>query len=92
MRPETKANYPKDWAEISRRTIKERHYICEGCGQRGSRPRNILTVHHIDYNPANNVPGNFLVLCASCHLRLQHGIYPSLVAMSFGQLPFAPLR
>jgi hypothetical protein len=86
MRPETKALYPKNWTEIAHRVRVERHYTCEGCGQKGNRPLNPLTVHHIDYNPKNNADGNLLLLCAKCHLRLQQGTVPSLLLERRGQL------
>ena len=86
MRPETKVLYPKCWPEISRRIKIERHFTCEGCGQVGSKYRNPLTVHHVDYNPQNNSPGNLLVLCAKCHLGLQQGVVPSLLQVKRGQL------
>uniref|UniRef100_A0A6H2A2S6 Putative homing endonuclease n=1 Tax=viral metagenome TaxID=1070528 RepID=A0A6H2A2S6_9ZZZZ len=85
MRPETKAAYPKNWREISLEIRGSRNYTCEGCGQYGSRPGNPLTVHHIDYNPANNPPGNLLLLCAKCHLKVQAKHYPSLLLIKYGQ-------
>lgn len=86
VRPETKALYPDNWTEISLTIRGERNYTCEGCGQYGSRPRNPLTVHHVDYNPQNNAGSNLLLLCAKCHLRLQQGIIPSLLQERKGQL------
>uniref|UniRef100_A0A6M3XWP1 Putative homing endonuclease n=1 Tax=viral metagenome TaxID=1070528 RepID=A0A6M3XWP1_9ZZZZ len=87
MRPEAKALYPTNWREIRDRIKFLRNYTCEGCGQVGSRVRNPLTVHHIDYNPRNNLDANLLLLCAKCHLRLQQGVYPSEIAKKLGQLP-----
>lgn len=86
MRPETRAAYPKNWKLISLEIKGERNYLCEGCGQYGSRPGNPLTVHHIDFNPANNSPKNLLLLCAKCHLRVQAKCYPSLLLKRYGQL------
>lgn len=86
MRPETKAAYPKNWKEISSTIKRERYYTCEGCGQHGNRPGNPLTVHHVDYNPRNNSPDNLLLLCSSCHLRVQAKHYPSLLLKKYGQL------
>jgi hypothetical protein len=88
MRPETKSAYPSDWKQISWQTKKDRNWACEGCGQKGSKPRNPLTVHHVDYDPKNNKPVNLLVLCAKCHLRLQQGTTPSLLREREGQLTF----
>lgn len=85
MRPDTKALYPKNWDEIAHRVRVERLYTCEGCGQHGSRLRNPLTVHHIDFNPQNNSMDNLLLLCAKCHLRVQAHDYPSLLLEKYGQ-------
>lgn len=86
MRPDTKALYPRNWKDISERIRYQRNYTCEGCSQVGSRVHNPLTVHHIDYNPQNNADSNLLLLCAKCHLRLQQGTIPSLLAERKGQL------
>ena len=85
MRPETKAAYPSDWKLISLEVRGDRNYSCEGCGQYGSRPGNPLTVHHIDFNPANNIKANLLLLCAKCHLKVQAKVYPSLLLEKYGQ-------
>jgi len=93
MRPETKAKYPKDWPDISMRIKAERKFECEGCGQAGSKltgcncGNNYITVHHVDYDPSNNDPGNLMVLCQKCHLRLQNGVLPWRSAIAAGQLP-----
>jgi 5-methylcytosine-specific restriction endonuclease McrA len=34
------------------------------------RTKIVLTVHHIDGNPANNSRHNLIALCQRCHLRL----------------------
>lgn len=86
MRPETKALYPANWKEISDKVKVNRKHTCEGCGQVGNKPRNPLTVHHIDFNPANCRDDNLLLLCAKCHLRLQQGTVPSLLQERRGQL------
>ena len=86
MRPETKALYPKNWKAVSANIKEDRHYCCQGCGQIGNKPRNPLTVHHVDYNPANNDPLNLLLLCAKCHLRVQQGRPPYLQRIEHGQL------
>ena len=70
MRASTKAKYPKNWTEIAIKTKEAANWKCQWCNN-GSRPKNPLTVHHIDYNPGNNEPANLLVLCAACHLRFQ---------------------
>lgn len=71
MRPETKERYPTNWAEISARTIELAQFVCQSCGKVRGSEGTILTVHHVDYDPANNDPGNLVVLCQGCHLRVQ---------------------
>ena len=64
-----KLRYHKNWDYYSawlRRLIG----VCEFCGN-AKRSNNPLTVHHKDYNPANNHLDNLVVLCAACHLRHQ---------------------
>jgi hypothetical protein len=86
MRPDTKARYPKDWDRIAYKLKVERNFTCEGCDQQGNQWHNPLTVHHVDYNPANNTRRNLLVLCAKCHLKLQQGTVPRLLQERKGQL------
>ena len=71
MRAETKERYPDNWREISQATIEARGGKCEDCGARSGYSFKVLTVHHIDYDPANNDPANLVVLCQGCHLRRQ---------------------
>lgn len=67
--------YPADWEELSRRIRFERAGgACEWCGavhgaihpETGSRV--ILTVAHLDHNPANCDDDNLVALCQRCHL------------------------
>lgn len=76
--PENKALYPKDWAEISWRIRFERAKgFCEhnGCTAEQGREHPItgsivvLTVAHLDHNPANCADGNLEAMCQRCHLR-----------------------
>jgi len=67
-----KALYPTDWPEIARREKNRAMWMCEECGADCLLPldtRTLLTVHHIDHDPANVSPGNLIALCAPCHLR-----------------------
>lgn len=94
MRADTKALYPPNWHEISRQTIEARGGFCSECLRTPREHGIVLTVHHIDYDPSNNDPGNLAVLCQGCHLRRQgkelaeatryHRVY-KLIRM--GQLP-----
>ncbi len=64
-------NYPVDWTETLKRSIRERdRYICKLCStQQGDRA---FDVHHIDYDKKNNNPNNLISLCNSCHSRTNH--------------------
>jgi len=67
-----KALYPTNWSEIARREKDRAMWMCEECGADCLDPidtRTVLTVHHIDHDPANVSPGNLIALCAPCHLR-----------------------
>lgn len=61
------ALYPRNWAEISRRTREEKHWTCERCGVNLSHDRHLLHVHHMDGVKSNVHPSNLRALCASCH-------------------------
>ena len=71
MRPETKALYPDNWAELSRETIEAANHICQDCGRSDRDDNIILTTHHKDYDPSNNNPSNRVCLCQGCHLTQQ---------------------
>ncbi len=55
--------YPKYFKDFSRELIKKIGK-CQQCGS-----ANILTVAHLDQDPANNLPKNLKVLCRSCHIQ-----------------------
>ena len=74
IRPELRKLYPPDWKEISRRIRFERAQgRCEWCGAENYAPhpvtgsRVVLTVAHLDHDPANNVDDNLAALCQKCH-------------------------
>ena len=76
--PENKALYPKDWNEISWRIRFERAKgFCEhnDCTAEQGRQHPItgslviLTVAHLDHNPANCDDDNLEAMCQRCHLR-----------------------
>jgi len=71
IRPEMKHYYGKEWQGCSKWIIKTVAH-CVACGRSPSK-QVILTVHHIDFDPANNDMSNLVCLCARCHLR-KHGL------------------
>lgn len=82
IRPENRAKYPADWKLISERIRFTRAgNCCEWCGVRNgsirvSRWGNtniVLTVAHLDHDPANCADDNLAALCQRCHLGYDAG-------------------
>ena len=67
--------YPDDWDDIARAVKDAAVWRCEACDAPHGPPPHILTVDHIDHDPANCSPENLAALCQRCHLRRQ-GIRP----------------
>ena len=74
IRPENKVKYPSDWKAISRRIRFERaDNHCEWCGAENYKPhpdtgsKVVLTVAHLDHDPANCTEDNMRALCQKCH-------------------------
>lgn len=63
-----------------RRKIRARDEVCQVCGEDGSKQS--LDVHHIvprsefDVVENSNKPYNLVLLCRSCHKRVEHGSIP----------------
>jgi 5-methylcytosine-specific restriction endonuclease McrA len=74
IKPENKSKYPSNWKKISKyiRYIRAKNK-CEFCGVENYtiNPRTgskvILTVAHLDHNPANCDFDNLKALCQKCH-------------------------
>ena len=64
--------YPENWGEIAE-TIKDAAgWCCEHCGhQHDVESGHVLTVHHLDGDPANCREENLVALCQRCHLHWQ---------------------
>lgn len=71
-----KSLYPKNWKELSFQVRCEAGQICEICDAKNGLPhpvtksKVVLTVHHLDFNPGNNLRYNLIALCQRCHIRL----------------------
>ena len=63
--------YPDNWEEIARVVKEEAGWRCEVCGAEHGPPPRVLTVDHLDFNPANCARENLMALCQRCHLRRQ---------------------
>lgn len=71
MRKST-GEYPPDWPEIARKVKEEAGWKCVRCGHPNERVSgHVLTVHHLDMNPANCAWWNIPALCQRCHLTIQ---------------------
>jgi hypothetical protein len=65
-------NYPINWPEISKSVKDAAGWKCVRCGEPHNVPAGfMLTVHHLDMNPANNAWWNTVPLCQGCHLHIQ---------------------
>jgi len=73
------SRYTKDWKAIALTKKQSVNWTCEQCGRKclesGVKSklsviekRWELSVHHADYDPANNSPDNLIALCSACHL------------------------
>lgn len=76
--PMDRSRYPKNWNEIALAIKDCASWHCQECGldctpikisDRSLKAKHTLTVHHQDYDPANNHPSNLIALCSACHLR-----------------------
>jgi len=64
--------YPANWPEIARRVKDDARWKCARCGHVHDRTTgHVLTVHHLDMNPANCCWWNIVPLCQRCHLHIQ---------------------
>jgi len=67
--------YPPDWRDISLRVRQAAGWKCRFCGAENRKPHPVtgsmvvLTVAHLDHDPANNTDENLAALCQRCHLR-----------------------
>ena len=65
--------YPPDWDQIAQKVKEDSGWCCVRCGI-PNQPGHVLTVHHLDMNPANCAWFNLLALCQQCHLQIQHKV------------------
>lgn len=68
----SKSGYTDDWPEIAQATKEAAGWRCVRCGHPHDRESgHVLTVHHLDMDPANNAWWNLAALCQRCHLHIQ---------------------
>jgi hypothetical protein len=64
--------YPDNWTEIAIAVKDAAGWQCVRCGHpHDIASGHMLTVHHLDLNPANCAWWNTPALCQRCHLRIQ---------------------
>jgi hypothetical protein len=65
-------SYPPNWDEIAKAVKDAAGWRCVRCDHVHDIPAGfMLTVHHLDLNPANCAWWNIPALCQKCHLRIQ---------------------
>ena len=72
------SKYPPEWRTVTRpRILARAGNRCEWCGAGNGAPipregrepaRVVLTIAHVDHNPAHNADANLAALCQRCHL------------------------
>jgi len=64
--------YPPNWNEIAQAVKAAAGWKCVRCDHLHDIPAGfMLTVHHLDLNPANCAWWNIPALCQKCHLTIQ---------------------
>jgi len=64
--------YPPNWKDIAKACKDAAGWRCVRCGHEHDRATgHVLTVHHLDMNPANCEWWNLAALCQKCHLSIQ---------------------
>jgi hypothetical protein len=73
--------YPDDWPEIASAIKEAANWTCQQCSQACYRPgervrdwRRVLTVAHLDRDPAHNDGANLKALCVVCHLNYDRAV------------------
>jgi hypothetical protein len=65
-------DYPASWTEIAARVKQAAGWRCEHCDHSHDRESgHVLTVHHLNGNPADCRRVNLVALCQRCHLHIQ---------------------
>jgi len=68
----SKSEYPENWPEIALKVKEDAGWKCVRCGHpHDFKSGHVLTVHHLDMDPANCEWWNCPALCQKCHLSIQ---------------------
>ena len=72
MKRKSTGDYPANWAEIANECKRRANWRCIRCNADNDAASGyVLTVHHLDINPANCAWWNLAALCQRCHLQIQ---------------------
>ncbi len=75
MKKSRGGNYPENWSDIALKVKEESDWCCVRCNQcHDVETGYVLTVHHLDMNPANCRWWNIPPLCQRCHLQIQNKV------------------
>jgi 5-methylcytosine-specific restriction endonuclease McrA len=78
--------YPVNWPEIATAVKAAANWHCEHCGHPDDvATGHVLTVHHLDGDPANCNWRNLVALCQRCHLSIQAHFYPGQIVAPFAR-------
>jgi len=75
IHPDQADLYPPNWFEIAQLVKVKANWTCVTCGAVHGFPHpvngklTVVTVAHLDHNPANCADENLRCLCSVCHLR-----------------------
>ena len=75
IRADLRQHYGPAWRAICRTRCEAAGWRCEWCGAANDQPppktskRVVLTVAHLNHDPADNRPENLRALCQPCHLH-----------------------
>ena len=69
-------HYPLEFKRKRKKILKRDNYTCQLCGfrkqKREKNDRQIIGVHHIDYNKKNNSETNLITLCNVCNSKVNY--------------------
>ena len=83
--------YPPNWKQIAAQVKADAGNKCVRCGHAHDVGAGyMLTVHHLDLNPANCEWWNLAPLCQRCHLQIQHKVIMERTWMMDHSLWFRP--
>ena len=68
IKPENRARYPKDWAEISRAAKERAGWKCQHPGCTAQQYSIVLTAAHLNHQPEDCRPENLAAMCQRHHL------------------------